>query len=113
MSLLLRLAVNAAALWAAALVVDGVHLSGNPVDVIIVAVLFGLVNTFIKPVVMLLSLPALLLTVGLFTFVVNAGMLGLAAWLSSGLAIDGPVSALLGGVVVTVVSFGLNLLVKH
>ena len=113
MSLLLRLAVNAAALWAAALVVDGVHLSGNPVDVIIVAVLFGLVNTFIRPVVMLLSLPALLLTVGLFTFVVNAGMLGLAAWLSSGLAIDGPVSALLGGFVVTVVSFGLNLLVKN
>lgn len=113
MSLLLRLAVNAAALWAAALLVDGVHLSGNPVDVIIVAVVFGLVNTFIRPVVMLLSLPALLLTIGLFTFVVNAGMLGLAAGLSSGLAIDGPVSALLGGLVVTVVSFGLNLLVKN
>ena len=91
---------------------DGVHLSENRVDVIIVAVIFGLVNTFIRPVVMLLSLPALLLTIGLFTFVVNAGMLGLAAWLSSGLTIDGPMSALVGGLIVTVVSFALNLIVK-
>ncbi len=81
-------------------------------DVIIVAVIFGLVNTFIRPVVMLLSLPALLLTIGLFTFVVNAGMLGLAAWLSSGLTIDGPMSALVGGLIVTVVPFALNLIVK-
>ena len=112
MSLLIRLAVNAAALWVAALFVDGVHLSENPVDVIIVAVIFGLVSTFIRPVVMLLSLPALLLTIGLFTFVVNAGLLGLAAWLSSGLTIDGPMSALVGGLIVTVVSFALNLIVK-
>ena len=81
-------------------------------DVIIVAVIFGLVNTFIRPVVMLLSLPALLLTIGLFTFVVNAGMLGLAAWLSSGLTIAAPMSALVGGLIVTVVSFALNLIVK-
>ena len=75
MSILLRLAINAAALWAAAHFVEGVDLSGDPLDVIIVAAIFGLVNTFIKPVVLLLSLPALLLTLGLFTFVVNAGML--------------------------------------
>ena len=57
-------------------------------DVIIVAVIFGLVNTFIRPVVMLLSPPALLLT------------------------IDAPMSALVGGLIVTVVSFALNLIVK-
>ena len=112
MSLLLRLAVNAAALWAAAWAVEGVHLSGDPVDIVIVAAIFGLANTFIKPVVLLLSLPALLVTLGLFTFVVNAGMLGLVAWLAPGLMIDGPLSALLGGLVVSVVSVALNLLVK-
>ena len=88
MSLLIRLAVNAATLWVAALFVDGVHLSENRVDVIIVAVIFGLVNTFIRPVVTLLSPPALLLT------------------------IDGSMSTLVGGLTVTVVSFALNLIVK-
>ncbi|HJP30146.1 MAG: phage holin family protein [Candidatus Latescibacteria bacterium] len=112
MSLLLRLAVNAAALWAAAHFVEGIHLAESPLDVVIVAAVFGLVNTFIKPVAMLLSLPALLLTLGLFTFVVNAGMLGLAAWLVSGLTVDGPLSALVGGFVVSIVSFALNLIVK-
>ncbi|MDA0333949.1 MAG: phage holin family protein [bacterium] len=112
MSILLRLAINAAALWAAAQFVDGVNLSGDPLDVVIVAAIFGLVNTFIKPVVLLLSLPALLLTLGLFTFVVNAGMLGLVAWLAPGLMVDGPLSALLGGLVVSVVSMALNLMVK-
>jgi putative membrane protein len=112
MSLLLRLAINAAALWAAAHFVDGVHLSGDPVDVIIVAAIFGLVNTFIKPVVMLLSLPALLVTLGMFTFVVNAGMLGLVAWLAAGLDVAGPLAALFGGLVVSVVSIALNLIAK-
>jgi putative membrane protein len=112
MSLLMRLAVNAAALWAAAYFVGGVNLSGDPLDIIIVAAIFGLVNTFIKPVVMLLSLPALLVTLGLFTFVVNACMLGLVAWWTSGLALDGPLPALLGGLVVSVVSVALNLIVR-
>ncbi|HIG17632.1 MAG TPA: phage holin family protein [Candidatus Handelsmanbacteria bacterium] len=113
MSLLLRLAVNAAALWVGAYIVDGVHLSGDPVDILIVAALFGLVNTFIKPVVMLLSLPALLVSLGLFTFVVNAGMLGLVAWLTQGLSIDSPGSALAGSFIVSAVSFSLNMIVKE
>ena len=110
--LILRLGVNAVALWAAAHWVSGIHLSENPLDILIVAAVFGLVNTFIKPVVLLLSLPALLLTLGLFTFVVNAGMLGLAAWLVDGLAVDHFFAALVGSLVVTVVSFALNLFVK-
>lgn len=110
--LLVRLAVNAAALWAAAHFVSGIHLSGGWLDIVIVAAVFGAVNTFIRPVVMLLSLPALLLTLGLFTFVVNAAMLGLAAWLVSGMTIDGPIAAFLGGLVVSAVSFGLNLFVE-
>jgi putative membrane protein len=106
--IVVRLLINAVALWAAARWIDGVDLSPALADVAVVALVFGLVNTFIKPVVMLLSLPALLLTLGLFTFVVNAAMLGLVAWLTEGLTVAGFGAALLGSLVVTVVSFVLN-----
>jgi putative membrane protein len=109
MRLLVRLGINAAALWVAARWIDGIVLSTDLLDVAIVAAVFGLVNTFIKPVVLFLSLPALLLTLGLFTFVINAGMLGLAAVLVDGLSIADPWSAFVGGLVVSAVSFALNL----
>lgn len=109
----LRLLTNAAALWVAARIVDGIELSEGVVDVAIVVLVFGLVNAFIKPVVLLLSLPALLLTLGLFTFVVNASMLGLAAWLTDGLSVDGFIPALLGSLVISVVSFTLSLILHR
>ena len=106
--MLVRLLINAIALWFTALLIDGVHLSGNLLEIAIVAVVFGVVNTFIKPVVLLLSLPMLLLTLGLFTFVVNAAMLALVASLTLGLTIDGIGSALLGSIVVSIASFVLS-----
>ena len=110
--LLVRLLINALALWAAASFIDGIHLSPSPVDVAIVALVFGLVNAVIKPVVFLLSLPFILLSLGLFTFVVNGLMLYLAAGLTSGLAVDGLGAAILGSLVVSIVSFALSLLLR-
>ena len=106
--MLVRLLINAIALWFTAWLIDGVHLSGNLLEIAIVAVVFGVVNTFIKPVVLLLSLPMLLLTLGLFTFGVNAAMLALVASLTLGLTIDGIGSALLGSIVVSIASFVLS-----
>ncbi len=108
--MIVRLLINAIALWFAGWLIDGMHMSENLIEVAIVAVVFGVVNTFIKPIVLLLSLPMLLLTLGLFTFVVNAAMLGLAASLTSGLAIDDVASALLGSMVVSIASFALSFL---
>lgn len=114
-NLLIRFIANAAALWIAAYLVAGIRLgSDGVVDVgalAVVALIFGLVNAFIRPIVKLATCPFYVLTLGLFTFVVNAGMLWLTGWLSGGrLAVDGFWPALLGGVVIGLVSFAFSML---
>lgn len=119
MRILVRILVNAAALAAAAALVDGIALGQGTTEervlsLLAVAVVFGLVNAIIRPIVRLLTLPLFILTLGLFTFVVNALMLLLTSWLSRQLdlvfEVDGFVPALLGALVVTVVSFLANVL---
>ena len=120
MGFLLRLLVNAAALWVAALVVEGINLEGDSttdrlVTVLVVALIFGVVNTVIKPVLKLVTLPLFILTLGLITFVINALMLWLTSWVAGGLDlpfdVDGFWPALLGSLVITFVSWVLNLVV--
>ena len=112
MSFLLKLAINAAALYAATRFVDGISYSGDPLGLAGVALVFAVVNTIIKPVVKFFSFPAILLTLGLFTLVINAVMLKLTAALSSGLGfaftVRGFGAALVGALVVSVVSMVLN-----
>lgn len=104
----LRVVINAAALWVAARFIDGITLTEDVRSILFVAIVFGLINAFIRPVVMVLTFPALLLTLGLFTLVINAAMLGATAWLTDSLAIDGFVPAFLGALVITVVSWALS-----
>ncbi|MCA9738329.1 MAG: phage holin family protein [Gemmatimonadota bacterium] len=111
-ALLLRLLVNAVALWAAARLVDGVSLVGEPIDIVIVAAIFGLVNALLKPLVTFFSFPLIVVTLGLFTLVVNAAMLAVTSSLSSVLDVDGFGPALLGALVVSIVSMLLNWLVR-
>jgi len=108
-TLLVRLFVNAVALWGAARVVEGVALSERPGAILLVAFLFGLVNALIKPVVALVTLPLRILTLGLITLVINAGMLLLTAALTPHLTVVGFWAALLGSVVISGVSFLLSL----
>ncbi|HRJ45007.1 MAG: phage holin family protein [Caldilineaceae bacterium] len=114
--LILRLVINAAALYAAAWIVPGVRLGEGPnVDVttlLLVALIFGLINALIKPIVKLVTCPAYVLTLGLFTFVVNAGMLKLTAWISDGaLSIDRFWDAVLAGIVISIISTALSIFV--
>jgi putative membrane protein len=92
MQLLARLvvawAVNVAALWVAVKLFDDVTSSGWRA-LIIAGLVFGIVNTFVKPVLVLLSLPIVLLTLGLFLFFINMAMLALTDWLVSGFNIEG------------------------
>ncbi len=104
----LRVVINAAALWVAARFIDGIILSEDVGSILFVAIVFGLINAFIRPVVMVLAFPALILTLGLFTLVINAAMLGATAWLTDSLAVDGFVPAFLGALVITVVSWALS-----
>jgi putative membrane protein len=120
--MILRLVINAVALWAASLVVgmvipEGMVVTTQLPGVIIVALIFGIVNLLIKPVVQLLSCPLTLLTLGLFTLVINAFMLWLTsnfvamAGNSGWLQFPGGYGALLlAGLVVSIVSTMLSFL---
>ncbi|MDH3302068.1 MAG: phage holin family protein [Acidimicrobiia bacterium] len=104
----IRVIINAGALWVAARFIDGITLTEDVGSILFVAIVFGLINAFIRPVVLVLTFPALILTLGLFTLVINAAMLGATAWLTDSLAIDGFVPAFLGALVITVVSWALS-----
>jgi putative membrane protein len=115
MSFLLRLLVNAAALWVAIQLVPGVTFTGRTLHLFGVALVFGLLNAIVRPVLLLLSLPLMLITLGLFTFVVN----GILLWLTSaasgalglGFNVRGVFAALLGALIVSIVSVVLTIFV--
>jgi putative membrane protein len=107
MRFLARLFLNVLAILIAARLVPGVHLSGTGAA-LAAGALLGLVNVSVKPLLILLTLPFTLLTLGLFLFVVNALCLWLTAWLIPGFEIDGFWPATIGALVVSVVSWILN-----
>jgi putative membrane protein len=103
--------INAAALWVAAAVVPGFDVTSDVGSFVVVALIFGLVNAFIRPIVAVLSCPFYVVTLGLFTFVVNAFMLWLTAQFAPGesMAVSGFGPALLAGIVISIVSFVLSM----
>ena len=103
MKLLLRLVISTLAVLVAANLVPGVEVNGT-VTAIIVAIVLGILNTFLKPVLQILALPITIITLGLFYFVVNVFIIYLASYLVDGFYINGFISALLFGLVVSVVS---------
>jgi putative membrane protein len=109
MRFLARLVLNSVAIVIAAWFVPGVHVRG-PAPALIAGVLLGLVNALVRPVLLILTLPFTLLTLGLFIFVVNAICFGLTAALVPGFNLDGFLAAFLGALVVTVVSWLLSAL---
>ena len=108
---IVRLLINGMALMATATLVDGIHASGFW-GAIIGALVLGIVNAIIRPILMVFTLPLNVLTLGLFTFVINAFMLMIVGALVSGFAVDGFFAALLGSVVLSVVSAILSWLLK-
>ena len=97
--LLVRLLVTALGLWAATAIVPGVTIHGLG-SLIGAALLLGLVNAVIRPIILILTLPLTLLTLGLFIFVVNGISLALVAWLMPGFTLSGFGAAILGSIVV-------------
>jgi len=112
MTTLLRLLINAVALWCAARFIDGISYSGSWLGLVGLALVFGIVNTFIKPVLKFFSFPVTFLTLGLFLLVINALMLLLTAWIADrvGIAftVRGFVPALLGSICVSLVGMVLG-----
>ncbi|GGO86340.1 phage holin family protein [Wenjunlia tyrosinilytica] len=115
---LVKTLANAVAIGVATWIVTGIALTGGStwdksLTLVLVALLFGLVNFLVKPVVKLFSFPLFVLTLGLITFVVNALMLWLTSWASGKLSVDfhvsGFVAAFWGALIVSVVSWALNM----
>jgi len=115
MPFLIRLLVNAAALWVATQIVPGVTYHGGPLPMLGVALVFGIVNAILRPIALVLTFPILIVTLGLFTFVINGVMLLLTSSLSGALGLGFHVAgfwaAFWGALVVTIVSWLLSLLI--
>lgn len=109
--MLLRLVINAAALFIATYIVPGIELRGWGA-LLGAAVLLGLVNALIRPILLILTLPINLLTLGLFTLVVNAGLFALVAGLVPGFEVAGFGAAFLGSLVLAAVSMVLSWLIR-
>jgi putative membrane protein len=116
----IKVLAAALALWIATLIVPGVELEGSTFTdrlgtLLIVALIFGVVNAIAKPIAALLSLPLIVLTLGLFLFVLNALMLWLTSWIADVLdlpfEVDGFWAAFWGAIVISIVTFVVGLVV--
>lgn len=108
MNLLLRLLINAAALWMAAKFIDGIRYTGTATGLLTLSLVFGVANAFIRPIIEFFSLPVLIITLGLFSMVLNAAMLLITSALATRLQIpfqvDGFGPAFIGALLVSVAS---------
>lgn len=105
--ILIRILITALGLWLATAIVPGVTAAGTT-TLLWAAVWLGIVNALVRPLVVLLTLPITLLSLGGFLLVVNAGMLGLVAWLLDGFDVAGFFSALFGSIVVSITSWAAS-----
>jgi putative membrane protein len=114
---IIRWAINAVALYAAIAIVPGIHAqSANWLSILWLALIFGIINAFLSPLLKFLTCPLILLTLGLFTLVINTALFWLSGRLGVlfgvGFTVDGIWSAFLGSLVVSFVSVVLSLIFK-
>ena len=117
MKFLIRVIVDALALAAAAWLIADIKVTEEAredqvIALVIVALIFGVINAFVKPILKLFSLPFIILTLGLFLLVINAALLLLTSWIAGeiglGFEVDGFWTAVLGSIVITIVSWVLE-----
>jgi putative membrane protein len=101
---IMRAAISALGLWVAGQVFSGLHFE-SPQKLVVAAVLLGVVNALVRPLVFLLTLPLTVLTLGLFVLVLNAAMVGLVAWIVPGFTISGFWTAVGTALIVSLVSW--------
>lgn len=113
---LLRWAINAAGLYAAVWIVPGIQLFGEWTDILWLALIFGLLNALVRPLLKLLTCPLIILTLGLFTIVINTVLLLLTSSIGQafgiGFTVDGFWQAVLGSLVISLVSVVLSLFLR-
>ena len=112
---LIKWLINTISIMLAIKLVPGIGYRGEWWGILLVGVIFGLINTFIRPVITLLTLPFLIVSLGLFTFVINAMMLSVTSWISGefrlGFHVDGFWPAFWGALIISIVSLVLSCLI--
>ena len=113
---IIRWAINAVALYVAVLIVPGIALRGAWTDVLWLALIFGLLNALVRPLLKFLTCPLIILTLGLFTILINTGMLLLTSRIGQalgfGLSVDGFWPAVLGSLVISLVSVVMSVILR-
>ena len=108
---LVRWLINAFALWLTSNIIDGIRIEGV-VPLFIAALVLGILNALLRPLLLIATIPINLITLGLFTFVINGAMLKLTAWLVSGFVVQGFWSAVIGALLLSLFSLILNFFVS-
>jgi len=108
---LVRLLINALGLYLASTIVAGFHVAGTG-TLLLAALLLGIVNAIVRPILIVLTLPITLLTLGFFLLIVNGISLGLVAWLMSGVAVSGIWSATLAALIVSLTNWLVSMFVS-
>ena len=115
MDRILQTLINAAALYVAVLIVPNIEFTGEWWKLVLVAFIFGLINTFVRPILRIVTLPISVMTLGLFLFVINALMLlltsAISAELDLGFHVADFLAALLGSVVISLVGLALSMVI--
>jgi len=118
MRFIIRWGINAVALWAAIAILPGLVYAGNWVGVVLLALVFGLVNALLRPLIKLLTCPLIILTLGLFTLVINTLLFAVTAWVGNFIGISLTIAdpfwwnAFLGALIVSAVSIVLSLILR-
>lgn len=108
MGFIIRVLVTALAVWVAAAILPGVHLTNDARTIVIVALVLALLNAIVKPILIILTIPVTIITLGLFLLIINALMVVWTSNLVSGFKVDGWLTALLFSLIVSVVSSVLH-----
>ena len=106
-NILLRWVIYALIIVFVSWIIPGIEVD-NFLSAMFVCVIMALINTFVKPLLQIITLPVTIFTFGLFTFVINALMLMLAGWIAPGFEVEGFVSALLGSLLLSLLSLGVS-----
>lgn len=104
MGLLIRILISAVAVYVASIFIPGIRVSGGPTTYLIVAVVLGFLNAFVKPILTILTIPITIVTLGLFLLVLNVLMVYLTDYLVAGFSVSGFIAALLFSFVVSIVT---------
>jgi putative membrane protein len=110
MRFLLSIVFNAIALYVTAMVVPGIFWKGNIAALLVAGAIIGLFNLIVRPIAMLLSLPLLIVTLGLFYFILNGILLWVASFFLPGYSVAGLIPGILGSLVFTIVNWALSAL---